>query len=207
MVLYGEGGTGKSKVIQTITAAFEKRGVHHLLQKSAYTGNTASLIGGQTMHSLTGMSAGKKGKVTSESKRKLEDKWKNKAYLIIDECSMIGKTFLAQFARKIRIGCQQVENDDKWADLNVILCGDFHQFPPVATSAKDYLYTALDGEEKSMDRKEGKMIYKQFTTVVILTEQKRVTDPIWHTFLQRLRKGDVLLEDITWTNNYAGDRH
>ena len=39
MVLYGEGGTGKSRVIQTITEAFATRGVSHMLIKAAYTGD------------------------------------------------------------------------------------------------------------------------------------------------------------------------
>ena len=46
MVLYGEGGTGKSRVIQTVTNAFEARGSKHILVKAAYTVVAASLIGG-----------------------------------------------------------------------------------------------------------------------------------------------------------------
>ncbi|KAG9093513.1 hypothetical protein FS749_014257 [Ceratobasidium sp. UAMH 11750] len=38
MLLVGEGGTGKSKVIQTITAEFERRGIAGLLIKAAFTG-------------------------------------------------------------------------------------------------------------------------------------------------------------------------
>ncbi|KIL59324.1 hypothetical protein M378DRAFT_50077, partial [Amanita muscaria Koide BX008] len=50
MILYGEGGTGKSKVIQTITEAFAAHRVSHMLVKSAYTGVAASLIDGKTTH-------------------------------------------------------------------------------------------------------------------------------------------------------------
>ncbi|KAF9782783.1 hypothetical protein BJ322DRAFT_1008668, partial [Thelephora terrestris] len=50
MVLYGEGGTGKSRVIQTITEAFAARGVSHMLMKAAYTGVAASLVDGKTTH-------------------------------------------------------------------------------------------------------------------------------------------------------------
>ncbi|HEV7735880.1 MAG TPA: hypothetical protein VGO47_00665, partial [Chlamydiales bacterium] len=35
MIIYGEGGTGKSRVIQTVTQTFEERGVIHWLIKSA----------------------------------------------------------------------------------------------------------------------------------------------------------------------------
>ncbi|THU78169.1 hypothetical protein K435DRAFT_567553, partial [Dendrothele bispora CBS 962.96] len=50
MILYGEGGTGKSKVIQTVTEVFKARGVSDWLIKSAYTGVAASLIDGKTTH-------------------------------------------------------------------------------------------------------------------------------------------------------------
>ncbi|KAJ7805181.1 hypothetical protein B0H14DRAFT_2269341, partial [Mycena olivaceomarginata] len=50
MLLHGEGGTGKSKVIQTVTQAFVERGVLHWLLKSAYTGIACSVIDGKTTH-------------------------------------------------------------------------------------------------------------------------------------------------------------
>ncbi|PBK58624.1 hypothetical protein ARMSODRAFT_854946, partial [Armillaria solidipes] len=50
MILYGEGGTGKSRVIQTVTQAFASRGQTGLLLKAAYTGVAASLIDGKTLH-------------------------------------------------------------------------------------------------------------------------------------------------------------
>ncbi|GJJ10016.1 hypothetical protein Clacol_004242 [Clathrus columnatus] len=38
MIIHGEGGTGKSKVIQSVTEAFVERGAESLLVKAAYTG-------------------------------------------------------------------------------------------------------------------------------------------------------------------------
>ncbi len=49
MILYSEGGTGKSKVIQMITKEFAKRGAASMLVKCAYTSVAASLIDGKTM--------------------------------------------------------------------------------------------------------------------------------------------------------------
>ena len=48
MLLHGEGGTGKSKVIQTVTEGFKARGPQYMLTKAAYTGVAASLINGKT---------------------------------------------------------------------------------------------------------------------------------------------------------------
>lgn len=46
MILYGEGGTGKSRIIQTIMELFAARGASHILVKAAYTGVAASLVNG-----------------------------------------------------------------------------------------------------------------------------------------------------------------
>ncbi|KAI9069199.1 hypothetical protein FKP32DRAFT_1549094, partial [Trametes sanguinea] len=50
MAIVGAGGTGKSRVIGSVTDLFEKRGASHLLVKGAYTGIAAALIGGKTTH-------------------------------------------------------------------------------------------------------------------------------------------------------------
>ncbi|KZT51218.1 hypothetical protein CALCODRAFT_410653, partial [Calocera cornea HHB12733] len=53
MILYGEGGTGKSRVIQSITKLFKSTGQQHFLIKAAYTGIAASLVDGYTLHHIT----------------------------------------------------------------------------------------------------------------------------------------------------------
>ena len=60
MMIYGEGGTGKSKVIQNITSLFEQKNMSYALQKTSYTGIAASLIDGKTLCNLTGMFAQKR---------------------------------------------------------------------------------------------------------------------------------------------------
>jgi hypothetical protein len=56
MILYGEGGTGKSKVIQTVTERFVQKDALFLLLKSAYTGVAASIINGKTTHIIISLS-------------------------------------------------------------------------------------------------------------------------------------------------------
>ncbi|KAJ3968154.1 hypothetical protein EV361DRAFT_758132, partial [Lentinula raphanica] len=56
MVIHGEGGTGKSKVIATITEMFQRMNVIDMLVKSAYTGIAASVIEGKTTHIIAALS-------------------------------------------------------------------------------------------------------------------------------------------------------
>ena len=71
------------------------------------------------------------------------------------------------------------------------MLGDFHQFPPVARPLRDALYYPIDFSRDSLTSQIGRAIYEEFTTVVELKEQRRVTDPVWHDFLQNLRRGTV----------------
>ena len=198
MVLYGEGGTGKSRVIQTITESFSACGAAHMLVKAAYTGVAASLVNGKTTHVIASLSVGSKGSVTDASKKKLQDFWRNIHYLVIDEYSMLSKTFLATLSRNIAIGMEGssgFQPGHSFGGLNIILCGDLHQFPPVACGKREALYHPLSMKD-SVDAQIGRRIYEEFTTVVILKEQMRVTDPTWREFLVHLRYGRVETGDL-----------
>jgi len=193
MIIHGEGGTGKSKVIQTVTEYFHHRQAAHLLLKTAYTGVAASLISGKTCHTAA-MISRREGAVSNQVRKKLELAWRDISYNIIDEFSMLGKTFLAKMSRNIGIAKTQTEQpilDRSFGGINVILAGDLHQFPPVATAAAESLYFPLDSVLDKTMCQLGRSIYEEFTTVVILRQQVRVTDPVWHDFLRHLRHGRV----------------
>ncbi|KIK14206.1 hypothetical protein PISMIDRAFT_642928 [Pisolithus microcarpus 441] len=75
MLLHGEGGTGKSRVIQTITQYFHSKAAGLLLLKAAYTGVTASLIDGKTTHTIAMITRGDDRGMSSQSKAKLQQFW------------------------------------------------------------------------------------------------------------------------------------
>jgi len=200
MILYGEGGTGKSRVIQTMTEAFEARGSKHILVKAAYTGVAASLVGGKTTHVIAGLSLHSKGSVKDVAKKKLQELWREVRYLIIDEFSMLSQSFLATLSRNITIGVEDsphTRDGHSFGGLNVILCGDLHQFPPVACAKSEALYHPVHLAKDSDDAKIGRCIYEEFSTVVTLREQMRVMDHGWRDFLVRLRYGRVQRGDLT----------
>ena len=82
MMIHGEGGTGKSKVLQTVMEAFRSRGCEHMLVKAAYTGVAASLIEGKTTHVIGGISAttgrfDAEDTVSDETRAKLGKIWEH----------------------------------------------------------------------------------------------------------------------------------
>jgi hypothetical protein len=217
MIIHGEGGTGKSKVLQSVTEAFRQHGAHHMLLKAAYTGVAASLIDGKTTHVIAGVSlssglpSGEKT-LSDEAKAKLEMFWKPIKYLFVDEMSMLAKDFFALLSRNASIGKRDLDNSS-FGGINVVILGDFHQFPPVARSIQDALYYPSNVETDSLQSQIGRSIYEEFQTVVTLKEQKRVSDPIWLRFLRHLRAGQVCDEDLKMlrsliignTNNMTAD--
>jgi hypothetical protein len=143
---------------------------------------------------------GNNNKITDETKKKLQSFWRDKLYFIIDEFSMIGKSFLTSLSKNISIGKQSSESEQlglSFGGINVILCGDLHQFPPIAQNPQQYLYRPSNMLSDSLDCQIGRSIYEEFTMVVILKEQIRVTDPVWRNFLTNLRKGHVQSNDLS----------
>ncbi|KIJ12590.1 hypothetical protein PAXINDRAFT_14515 [Paxillus involutus ATCC 200175] len=134
------------------------------------------------------------GTPSALTKAKLQQMWKKVKYNIVDEFSMLAKTFLARMSANVSIG----KNGDvaqssgmSFGDISVILCGDMHQFPPVACPLREALFNPSTPERDSTLCQVGRTIYEEFTTVVILSQQMRVNDPVWIDFLQHLRHGRV----------------
>ena len=200
MLIHGEPGTGKSKVIQTTTQHFINCAAKHTLIKLAYTGVASSVIDGKTTHSIAMISPRQDIVLSTQSQRKLQEIWKHVKYLVIDEVSMISKTFLAKLSRNISIGKMadgKSISPDSFGGISVILCGDFFQFPPVAGGVSDVLYNPkCTTKNHQEDSQMGRFIFEEFTMVVSLTEQVQVTDPEWQDFLKHLRFGQVKQRDV-----------
>ena len=95
IIIPGEGGVGKSKLIQMITQRFTARKVSEWLVKGAYTGIAASLIDRKTLHVLGGIPV-KGGWQSAQTLKRLHEYWCNKRYLIIDEVSMLSRSFFSK---------------------------------------------------------------------------------------------------------------
>ncbi|TFK58409.1 hypothetical protein BDN72DRAFT_739355, partial [Pluteus cervinus] len=95
MFVYGEGGTGKSRLIHEIAQLFAEKDTPSLLAKTATTGVASGLIDGTTVHSWVAMpiiilpTPGQASMSTSYSQKKRSNTMTSAAYLIIDEVSMM----------------------------------------------------------------------------------------------------------------------
>lgn len=201
MVVQGEGGTGKTVLINALADTFDFHGASDLLGKTATTGVAASLIGGQTLHTWAGIPVFPSQSddwMASSSKVVKERRKRNiigVEYLEIDEFSMLTKellTIASQVIGSVRTQADCGDRGKPFGGMNIILFGDLHQFPPVGGGNLP-LYAL---ECRNSRAEIGREIFKQFTTVVNLTEQMRTTDPEWCAILRHLRTGSCSEEEL-----------
>jgi ATP-dependent DNA helicase PIF1 len=133
VLLTGAGGVGKSFTIRRVCSTFEDMVRPYAI--TASTGAAAVLIEGMTIHRWAGIGLG-----TATAERLAHDilfspgraeakrHWQTTRCLIIDEISMIDAQLfdkLEHIARIVR------NNHTPFGGMQLIVCGDFAQLPPV----------------------------------------------------------------------------
>jgi hypothetical protein len=117
--LGGEGGTGKSRVIDAIQALCTSWGHAECLVKTALTGKAATLIGGRTLASF----------LLQLRRRSSIDMLTTLNMIVIDEISMMKRSQLAELD-KLQRTAKHVP-DVQFGGVHIVLVGDFLQLPPV----------------------------------------------------------------------------
>ena len=201
LIVHGQGGTGKSALLNAISSTFEELGASHLLANTATSGVAASIIKGQTLHSWAALpifTPRSDRWITHPTKEVLARRKKNMGnvlWLTIDEMSMLTTPLLLYLSRAagvVRTGLNTIAPSVLFGGLSVILFGDLHQFPPVAKPTKELYYPFPEDDDCRL----GRSYYEQFNIVIKLEEQIRIQDAEWNDILQRTRTGECTMKDI-----------
>lgn len=216
MLLLGEGGTGKSHVLEAVSQAYDHYDAREKFAKTAMTGIAASNIGGSTLHSWAGIPIC----------RTRTDKWathpshdmairrarnmRGISLLANDECSMLTTDMLSDLSQVLSIVLGTRDLSVPFGGLSVLFTGDFHQIPPVG---KQYSVLETSNDVNNITGRQnralylskqpnskcdlGRNIFTQLDTVVILTDQMRITDPVWMEILHHAREGDCTSDDLS----------
>ncbi|XP_066930570.1 ATP-dependent DNA helicase PIF1-like [Clytia hemisphaerica] len=127
----GSAGVGKSFLLKKIIDSLPKKKVY----VTASTGVAACNIGGSTLHSFAGIGLGDKPAkeygdqiLYKRYKGEVKDRWERCQVLIIDEISMIDGFLFEKIEEVARIVRQ---NYAPFGGIQLVLCGDFLQLPPV----------------------------------------------------------------------------
>lgn len=179
--LTGSAGTGKTYVINKFIEHLKDAKIEVAI--TASTGIAATHIMGVTIHSWVGM--GIKQKVTErdlailKKQKAVRDKFNRTKVLIIDEISMLHRDQLDSI-HHILSYC--TDNNTAFGGIQLVLCGDFFQLPPIG----DYLTSSRD---KFAFMSES----WQFADFVVcyLTQQYRQQENTLNTILSEIRSAKV----------------
>jgi ATP-dependent DNA helicase PIF1 len=127
MIVIGTAGTGKSYLINSLRQLFVQQQHPDGLKITAPTGIAAANIYGCTIFSLLNLM---NEDVNAERLLSLQNKMKNVKLLIIDEYSFLSIAIIDRLDRRLRkVFCHH--SDVPFGGLNILLCGDPAQLPPV----------------------------------------------------------------------------
>lgn len=178
--LTGAAGSGKTYTLRNYISYLKEHGIGTAI--TASTGIAATHLGGMTIHSWSGL--GIRDYMREEEIEELQERqylWKryeNTKVLIIDEISMLHH-FRFDLLDKV---CRAFKrNDIPFGGLQVILCGDFFQLPPVTRLGElpaYFVYRSNVWQEMNL-----KICY--------ISEQHRQSDMTFLSVLNDIRNNNV----------------
>ncbi|KAM4061026.1 PIF1-like helicase [Hirsutella rhossiliensis] len=197
----GEGGTGKSRVIEALVELLARRDLSSRVLVTATSGMAAARINGITLHSACGLT----GERFVDGRSRMD--WQEKEVLVIDEVSMLGARTLHAANEQL---CRLRGSARDFGGIPVvILCGDFHQFRPVQersillpSAAVAWDEDGAFAAEQRRQHDKAHALWRRFTTVVMLDEQMRAAgDPELRRLLGRIRRGEQDRSDLELLNS------
>jgi len=126
MVVVGTAGTGKSYLINAIRQRFQQNGESDRVKVTAPTGIAASNISGSTIYSLLVLM---KAHLSSQRLLGLQQLMQDVKLLIIDEYSFLSASFFDSLDQRLHSVFPHSQRP--FGGLNIVLCGDPAQLPPV----------------------------------------------------------------------------
>ena len=185
--LTGAAGSGKTHTLRSFISYLKENNVG--VAVTASTGIAATHLDGTTIHAWSGL--GIRDSLSEfdidmlESRKYLWDRYQNTKVLIIDEISMLHHfrfDLLDKLARSFK------RNDAPFGGMQIVLCGDFFQLPPISRPSEPEAYFAF----------RSKVWNEMNLKVCYLTEQHRQNDEFFLSVLSAIREDRVDEEVISF---------
>jgi ATP-dependent exoDNAse (exonuclease V) alpha subunit len=178
-LLTGAAGTGKTYLLRKFIRRAKKSGKNVAI--TATTGLAATHLNGTTIHAWSGIG------IYDELPKKFFEKMSkqrrdliNKAdILIIDEISMLHDfrlDMIDEVLRKVR------DNELPFGGIQVVLCGDFFQLPPINRSegrSGSFIYSSKVWQENG------------FTVCYLMQQYRQTADSDYSAILNGIREGKL----------------
>jgi hypothetical protein len=201
MFVSGEGGTGKSTLINSVTLyaqihAGKTEGTWGPVLKTAPTGGAAFNIGGSTWHSALGKSSAAtalrlKDAIPDGTIVALQRKAKGTVLFVLDELSLVNCEDLHEISRRLQAATGNLTQP--FGGLHVLLAGDFYQMKTISGTP---LVTDITSNHSAEARFGRAIMTDQLTDFCLLIHNVRaqqgtgVLTPLAE-FTRKARRGDV----------------
>ena len=193
--LTGSAGAGKTYVLNQYIKYLKARKIP--VSITASTGIAATHLQGTTIHAWSGI--GIKDSLSTRNLRELKEKKylkkniEKSKVLIIDEISMLHKKQFDLVNEVLRFFR---ETEDAFGGIQLVLCGDFFQLPPIGNSAEINKDKFCFMSQAWLDAK---------LTICYLTEQFRHTDTKLNGILNEIRTASVSENSIALLQSSIGE--
>ncbi len=179
--LTGEPGSGKTYTINQFVKYLREHDIEVAI--TASTGIAATHIGGQTIHSWSGIGIKKHLSLEDLDKLATNERVVKKVFkakvLIIDEISMLDADTLSAVDASCRALRQR--GDEPFGGLQVVCVGDFFQLPPISrmdSESSSFAFLSSAWQEANL-------------LCCYLSEQHRQEDEDFLSLLSMIRSGEV----------------
>lgn len=182
--LTGSAGTGKTHILNQYISYLKERKV--AVAVTASTGIAATHMNGMTIHSWAGIgikdSLSNRNLLSMRDKKYLREHLEKTNVLIIDEISMLHKNQLNLVNTVLQFF---KENEKAFGGIQVVLCGDFFQLPPIGKQG-----------ERSSDKFAfmSEAWVKANFKIAYLSEQYRQNDGTLNKILNEIRACSITQE-------------
>lgn len=202
LLVHGNAGTGKSHVIdvlsQLLQRTFQRSGDepdHPYILRLALTGNAASLIKGQTLHSAFQLPFANNFSTLGDKMRDLRRKQlQNLKLIIIDEISLVKSDMLYQI--NFRLAKDIKQNDLPFGNVALVVFGDLLQIqPPMGRLIFEPPMFDKAQMQHALDP-----LWKKFSVISLKTNHRQGEDKDYADLLNRVRIGKPTKEDIDLLN-------
>jgi hypothetical protein len=200
IIVMGTAGTGKTYLIKAIRKRLREMTGTGIRSSPmivlAPTGVAAFNINGSTIHSRLSIpiiNGSKNFDINGERLKKLQERFKDVKYVLIDEKSMVGRQMLGLIDVRLRQAFPE-HNNEPFGGRSVIMFGDFGQLPPVRDLP---MYVRSERNEISNN---GHVVYRQFREAYKLEIVQRQAGSSeqqqqFRNILLRLRDGESTIDD------------
>ncbi|OMO75973.1 DNA helicase PIF1, ATP-dependent [Corchorus olitorius] len=184
----GGAGTGKTFLLEHIIKMLKESYGESRVFATAPTHIAAFRLGGQTLHSFSGMGFSNDN-YHDDLKKVLHDeeawrRWRMAAVLVIDEINMVDWYFFSRLqwiAKEIR------QSDEAWGGIQVIVSGDFLLLPPIPKEVLGFRFYDFAFEVRWDEN---------FDIQIELTKNFRQSEERFIKLLENIRRGKMDSEDL-----------